>query len=191
MSNLYREYEGKKASVTVSCRFDKKLYDVLKTQAESDGVSLNSLIASILKRYVAWERFALEIGFIPLAKETIRLIFEELDDRKMMEIARYLGTTIPRELILLMYKRIDFESILSFLDITLSRYGAVQHNMNGESHEFILYHGVNEKFSRFLSEIAKSMADDFSCKLRVLNMDSKIISISIEENSSSVFSNGT
>lgn len=176
------ESNGKKSTVTLSCRLDKTLYELLQSDAKKKGISLNSLINSIAKRYVSWERYASEIGFIPLAKETVRLIFESLEEKKMYKIAEHLGRTIPKELILLMFNKIDFESIVSFLEITSSRYGMVQRSNGGEYHDLILYHDVNEKFSKFLCESLRAMAEDLSFKTQILNADSRILRIRIGAN---------
>ncbi len=92
-----------------------------------------------------------------------------------------LDRTLPRELITLMFNKLDFNNIISFLEITLSRYGMVQHNISGFNHDFVVYHNVSRKFSDFLAEAAMVMGEDMSLKLQVLNVDSKILSIRIEE----------
>ncbi len=87
---------------------------------------------------------------------------------------------MPRELITLMFNKINFNSIMTFLEITMSQYGRVQHNITGSNHDFIVYHNVSRKFSDFLAEAARAMGEDLS-KLQVLNVDSKILSFKIEE----------
>ncbi len=57
----------------------------------------------------------------------------------------------------------------------------VQHNITGTSHDFVVYHNVSRKFSDFLAECARVMGEAMSLKLQVLNVDSKILSIKIEE----------
>ncbi|MFY3741269.1 MAG: hypothetical protein HMLIMOIP_001723 [Candidatus Nitrosomirales archaeon] len=184
VSEIGQELSGKKGTVTLSCRLDKTLYDMLQSDSKKKGISLNSLINSIANRYISWERYAAEVGFIPLAKETVRLIFESLEEKKMYKIAEHLGRTIPKELILLMFNKIDFDSIVAFLEITSSRYGMVQHSNGGNYHDLILYHDVNEKFSRFLCESLRVMAEDLSFKADILNADSKILRIRIGESCS-------
>ena len=183
-TDMMQDTNGKKASVTLSCRLDKTLYNLLQNDAKDKGITLNSLINSISKRYVSWERYAAEVGFIPLAKETVRLIFENLDEKKMHKIAEHLGMTIPKELILLMFKKVDFESIVSFIELTSSRYGMVQHTNSEDHHDMILYHDVNEQFSKFLSCVIKTMAEELAFKCEVLNADAKILRVRLEENSS-------
>jgi hypothetical protein len=177
------ESKSKKDSVTLACRLDKTLYDLLKEDAKKRGVSLNSLINSIAKRYLSWEKYADGVGFVPLAKDTVRLLFDNLEERKLQKIAHHLGKTIPRELILLMFNKVDLNSITSFIEITSSRYGMVQHNISRDAHDFVIYHSVNKKFSSFLGEALKAMAEDLSFKAEVLVADSKILSARIMENS--------
>ena len=57
----------------------------------------------------------------------------------------------------------------------------VQHNITRDTHDLIVYHNVNERFSRFLAEATKTMAEDLSLNLEVVLADSKILSIRIKE----------
>ncbi len=177
------ESNSNKSSVTLSCRFDRKLYELLQNDCQKKDISLNSLMNSIVKKYLSWEKYAEEIGFIPLAKETVRLVFDNLDDAKIQMIAEHVGRTIPKELILLMFNRIDFDTIMNFIDISSSRYGIVQHDVIGSDHTLTVYHGVNKKFSSFLYSALKTMAKELSFGVELLNMDPKIFSVRIKENS--------
>ncbi len=181
--SLYSKEEtiAERGSVTLSCRLDRTLYKLLQNDSRAKGISLNSMIGSIVKRYISWEKYAAEIGFIPLARETVRLIFDDLDERKMLRIANHLGRTVPREMILLMFNKVDFNSIISFLEITLSRYGMVQHIIDGLTHTLVVHHRVSKKFSNFLAHAARAMAEDLKLELEIKNADSKILSIRIEE----------
>ena len=170
----------RKNTVTTSCRLDKTVFNLLQKDAKAKGISFNSLINSIAKKYISWEKYATEIGYIPLARDTVRLIFDNLDDRTLQTIANKVGTTIPREMTILMFNKTDFDSIISFMEITSSRYGMVQHNINGDTHELIVHHGVSKKFSTFLSYVGKAMADDLSFKFHVRTADSKVMSAIIE-----------
>lgn len=181
MSDLMPEPDSKKGSVTLSCRIDKALYDLLQRDCKDRGISLNSLVNSIAKKYISWEKYAAEIGYIPLARETIRLIFENLDEKTIQTIAGRVGRTVPREMTLLMFKRVDFNSIVSFMTITSSRYGMVEHTIKGDTHELIVHHRVSKKFSNFLAEVGRVMADDLSFKFEILSADSKVLAIRIEE----------
>ncbi len=168
------------SSVTLACRFDKTLYNLLQKDSETKGISLNALINSIVRRYISWEKYAQEVGYVPLARDTVRALLDNLDDRELKNIANRVGQIVPREMTLLMFSKIDFDSIITFLEIISSRYGMIQHNINGDIHELIVHHGISKKFSTFLAEVGKAMAEDLSFRYKVLNADSKIISAIIE-----------
>jgi hypothetical protein len=181
MAEMIPGSSPKRGTITLSCRLDKTLYDLLQKDSRKGGISLNSLINSVLKKYISWEKYADEIGYIPLARETVRLVFDNLDEKAIEAVAARVGKTIPREMTLLMFNKIDFDTIISFLEITSSRYGMVQHNIIGDTHELIVHHGVSKKFSTFLAEVGKVMAEDLSFRFKVLHADSKILSAKIEQ----------
>jgi hypothetical protein len=175
-----RDPPVKKVTVNLSCRLDKTVYELLLEDSRAQNISLNSLINMITKRYISWERYADEIGFVPLAKETVRRIFEELDETKMQQIASHLGKTIPREFILLMFNKLDFNTVVSFIEITASRYGMLEHKTSGTKHDLILHHGISKKFSDFIGDVVEAMAKDLDFKVDVHNSDRNILFLSIE-----------
>lgn len=128
---------------------------------------------------------ASEIGFVPLAKETIKQIFEKLDAKDIKEIAYNVGSTIPRELVLLTYGHLSFPNVVSMIEISNSRYGSIKHDINHNVHTFTVFHGLNEQFSLFLSFVLEAMAKDLSFNYKTLDMDCSLISIEISENSNS------
>ncbi len=63
-----------KKSANLSCRIDNEMYKSLVMDADSKGISINSLINSIVKRHLLWDKFAEEMGLIPLTKRTLKNI---------------------------------------------------------------------------------------------------------------------
>jgi hypothetical protein len=181
MSGLGEERSQRKGSVTLSCRIDGTLYDLLQKDCKSKGISLNSLVNSMAKRYISWEKYAAEIGYIPLARETVRLIFDNLNENTIKTISVKVGKSVPKEMTLLMFNKVDFESIVSFMEITSSRYGMVQHNIKGSVHDLIVHHGVNEKFSLFLSEVGRVLGETHSFRYNVRSADAKVLSATLEQ----------
>lgn len=156
-------------------------YDVLMREADRRGISLNSLVNSVLKRYVAFEKYSDEIGFVPLYKGTIKRIFDNIDEKIIKQIGIDIGSTIPRDLTYLMFNKIEFTNIISMIEISSSRYGVVKHEIDGSKHIFTIYHGICNRFSQYLAQLCVSMADDLSLKLNVTVIDKNLISFEIEE----------
>lgn len=175
--------QRQKKTTNLSCRIDKSVYDILVKDAESKSISLNSLVNSISKRYISWGKNADQIGFIPLTKETVNQIFKKLDDKTIKEIAYDVGTTIPREFIMLTYGHISFPNILSMIEIANSRFGHIKHDIDHQIHQITIFHGINENFSSFLSYVHEAMAENLSFSLKITSLDCNMLSMEIKENS--------
>ncbi len=179
MSNQYSNSNGK--SVNLSCRIDKEIYQLLTEQAESQGVSLNSLVNSITKRHLTWERFGDEIGFVPITKRTLKKIFKHLTDVDIEKIGKEMGGTVPRELTFLTYDKMDFEKLMNIIEVNGTRFGKVKHFVEGDKHNFNIHHGICKNFSKFLTSTHKKMCEDLSLKFSVNNVDSNMVCIEIEK----------
>lgn len=160
---------------------DKEVYSILSEHARDQGISINSLLNSIAKRHLTWERFAGDIGFIPITKRTLKKIFRELEDEKISTIAVDVGGVVPRELAFFTYGKMDFENLIKILEINGTRFGSVRHITNNNHHSLIIHHGIGEKFSKFLAETHKVLADELSFKITVTNLDMNMICFDIED----------
>lgn len=168
-------------SVNLSSRIDKNFYDELVSEAEKKGISLNSLVNSVIKHHVTWKRFADEIGFIPVTKRLVGKIFKHLDDESIKQIASEMGGTVPRELLFLTYDRMDFENLMQILEINSLRFGIVKHTELNGIHKFNIHHGISENFSKFLAYSHIRLADDAELKVNLTNLDRNMICLEFEQ----------
>ena len=58
----------------------------LDGEAKQKKISQNVLVKQILERYIQWDRYADKIGMIPVPKEIVQTLGEELDGRDIDEI---------------------------------------------------------------------------------------------------------
>ena len=168
-----------KKSVTTSCRIDKEVFDALNEFAQKKGVSLNSLIHSMLKKQIGWQRYSEELGFVPITKRTLRDIFGFLSDEKIKAVSKDVGGIVPRELFFLQFDDFNFENLMKVLEINALRFGAVKHFENDGRHQFNIYHRVNKKFSDFLVESHKNLVKELPLKLIVKHSDDNTVSLEI------------
>ena len=88
-----------------------------------------------------------------------------------------------KELLLLMFGRIDFMTIVEIIKIRASLQGMVNHRITSkEEHVITIHHGISQKFSYFLEEIFKTITDEYNIIFTVLNSQPKILSFSLQEN---------
>ena len=89
MKSIFKDH--KNHTVNLSCRIDKDVYEVLSKDADEKGISLNSLVNSIAKRFTSWEIHSSDIKLVPLSKEALEKIFDALDDQTIQKVAKKIG----------------------------------------------------------------------------------------------------
>ena len=171
----------KNNSTNISSRIDTKMYKLLVEDAESKGISINSLISSIIKRHLLWDRFAEEMGLVSLTKRTLKKIFRTMDDETIRKIAKDVGGTVPQELIYLSYDKFDFINLMKMIEISDSRFGKVKYHVNDATHSINILHGICENFSTFLAETHQALADNLSLKFKIEHLDNNMICMGFEK----------
>lgn len=57
-------------------------------KAEQDGISLNTLINQILKRYVEWDMYVGKAGMVPISKPVVKKLFQELSEEEVINMSK-------------------------------------------------------------------------------------------------------
>jgi len=172
-----------KRTTTLSLRIESELYEKLKHESDVNTISINSLVISMIQKHIAWDIFAKEIGFTPISKKTLSILCEQIPEKKLNEIAKDTGFGIMTELILLMFGKIDFNTIIEAIKIQSSLQGMVNHRItSNEEHIITIHHGVSQKFGNFLAEIFMTTAEEHGIIFRKLNSQPQILSFSLKEN---------
>jgi len=177
---------SKNNSTNISSRINTETYKLLVNDAETKGISINSLINSIIKRHLLWDRFAEEMGLIPLTKRTLKKIFRTMDDETIKKIAKDVGGTVPQELIYLSYDTFDFPHLMKMIEISDSRFGKVKCHVNDSTHSVNILHGVCKNFSKFLAETHQTLADNLALKFTIEHIDNNMICMEFEKPSDSL-----
>jgi len=182
LTNSFTSQKAKRTT-TLSLRIDSELYEKLKNECDKKTISINSLVTSTIQKHLAWDVFANELGFASISKKTVRQLFEQISEEKLKEIAKDSGFGIMKELLLLMFGRIDFMTIVEIIKIRASLQGMVNHRVtSNEGHVITIHHGISQKFSYFLEEIFRTIAEEYNIIFRVSNSQPKILSFSLQEN---------
>ena len=177
---MVKKIQKNQKSINLSLRIDKEVYETLAEQAKDQGISLNSLLNSITKRHLTWERFADEIGFVPITKRTLKKIFRNLDENTIDQLADQVGGIVPRELVYLTFGTTDIENLLKVIEINATRFGKVNHSINGSTHRINISHGICENFSKFLSATHQVFANDFGLQYTAIHVDKNMFCFEIE-----------
>ena len=76
-------------------RIPRELDNALETISKEKGLSVNSFVSMLLKKYVEWDKYADRFGYISLTRESLRRILNATDDNKLIESAQDYGSTVP------------------------------------------------------------------------------------------------
>ena len=172
-----------KKTTTLSLRINLELYEKLKNESDKKTTSINSIVIATIQKHLAWDIFANELGFTSMSKKTVRQLFEQISEEKLKEIAKDSGFGIMKELMLLMFGKINFKTIVETIKIRASLQGMINHRItSNEEYVITIHHGISQKFGYFLEQIFRTVTDEYNIKFRVLNSQPKILSFSLQEN---------
>jgi hypothetical protein len=158
----------RKKTVLRAVRLVKELDDVLQEDAEAIGVSASALINRIVKKYVEWDRQAEKFGFFSIATETFESILNEIDDKKLENIATTLGSTMPESVTMFWFKKLNLDSFLRIVSL-FGKYSGqfvVATDYKEGNYVVTLHHNLGKKWSiylgSFISQFVKTALKVFA-----------------------------
>ncbi len=173
-----REQQQKKESTrSITYRLPETMIDKLDGEAKQKKISQNVLIKQILERYLQWDRYADKIGMIPVPKQILETLGEELDGRDIDEIINVVFPMI-RDTVMFIKGGYDLERCIETLEDHMRASGMnSDHRVDGNLHSFIIQHDLGMKWSVFteqlLTQVFRNFASDKNLKFQTT--DSTVI----------------
>lgn len=153
--------EKRKKTSTVSFRIDAEYDKILRIEAEEKKVSLNTLVNQIFGEYVDWNRYVKQFGTIVLSRDAFKLILNNLEEDKIINLAIDIATKAPEEFILFKWKEITFENVIGFIKMFFDHCGYGNYNYHfdedNQTHGFSIRHELGHKGSVFLKAYIESV----------------------------------
>ena len=144
----------KDKTVTRSMRIDEGIDDILKSEAQKRGVSVNTLLDQYLTRYVESIRFVENMMAVILSAQTLNGLLEFVEEEEIEELGLSLGLERPFDLLLKRGVQPSYEAAKWYLTKVLgSHSGWFSSSVNtGDEKEIIhLSHPFGMKWSKFLN----------------------------------------
>ena len=91
---------GVSSSTVRSFRIDKALSEILNSEAERMGISVNAMINSVLKQYAEFTRFQSKLDMLVVNREVFRSLLCRLNDDNAYNFGLEMGKDIPNDTIL-------------------------------------------------------------------------------------------
>ena len=150
---------------SISYRLPEHLVNELETEAMQKEISQNVLVKQILEKYVNWDRFADKIGMIPVPKDILKTLGEEMEGDV---INKSIDTIIPliKDWVMFMKGTYDLKRVIeSFEDYIRASGMTSDHRIEGEVHHFIIQHNLGIRWSLFTELLLKQIFHQFSPNL--------------------------
>lgn len=152
-----------KEFITRTFRIPKEHDEILKLEAKNMGQSVNSVMGTIIEKYVYNDRFYKENQLLSIAPTTISKLFLMLNDDEVIKSGTLAGGTAARDNLLMRGMKLEFDSVKWFIEEILGRYAGWftcnYHKMDG-IHMFHLRHSLDESWSLFVQAYLEEMVNN-------------------------------
>ncbi len=171
-----------KKTSSISFRIDEKYEKVLRNIAEENKTSLNTLANQIFGNYVEFELYAKKFGTLRMSTDTFRRMLDDMDEKRIIEIATRCGSQEVKEFILFKWKEINSKTVTDFIKIyfELCGYGRCNLDETEGNVTFSVHHDLQEKGSLFLKHLLESLIRTALNKDCKINVTSDTITISFQ-----------
>ena len=153
-------------SESISFRLPRDILYKLQQEAKQKEISVNTLMAQIVKKHTDWYVTASQAGFVSVRKIlVIKLLDEIRDDEKIKEIAKEVAKESNDALLLLKKQyNIPIELALDIIEgwIKESAYPYLRDisGIDQNIHHFVIQHNMGLKWSLYLSEIYRDLFEE-------------------------------
>ena len=145
---------------TKSFRLESDILDALEVESARRGTSVNNLTSQILRKWVNFDRYLQDFGYVMLSVHDFLRALNSFDDSVVKSLASESGRRFPKDLILFTGQKNDLRTCVKFVETILCDYmrWASYHNSSTEA-EFVitLRHNYGSKWSMALESILGEM----------------------------------
>jgi hypothetical protein len=145
---------------TKSFRLDADILDALDMESARRGTSVNNLTNQILRKWVNFDRYLQDFGYVMLSVHDFLRALNSLDDNTIRNLAMETGRRFPKDLILFTGQKNDLKTCIRFVETIICDYmrWANYHNSSTDSEYVItLRHNYGNKWSIALESMLATM----------------------------------
>jgi len=174
--------EQKKKTETMSFRLESHILDKMRSESESQGISLNVLANKIFSRYVEWDMFVSKVGMIPIAKPIVNALFQKLSEQETIDLAKQIGQDIVSDIAIFMKGSMDVDSFVSWF-VTRMKISdfEMNHTVKNSTNNYIIKHDLGINWSLYHKTVLQLIFNDvFEKKIDIIIKD-RMMEISFEK----------
>lgn len=142
-----------KASRTVSrnFRFDGDAAQSLEFESRRKGISLNSLVNNIFRKYSEFDRLAERTDMVTLNRYLMSLLLELIPEQTLSERVFAFGKQSGHDNLLFWKKEVSIKTVRDYIVTTLCEYcNLAEYDVTADSETFVLTHDLGPHGTAFL-----------------------------------------
>jgi hypothetical protein len=146
---------------SITYRLPAKLVEDLETEAAQKEISQNVLVKQILEKYTQWDKFASVMGMIPIPKDILKTLGEEMQGD---EIKKIIDAILPllKDWVMFMKGGYDLKRVIESLEDYMRASGMTSdHRIEGSVHHFIIQHNLGMRWSLFTEQLLRHVFYQF------------------------------
>jgi hypothetical protein len=177
---------SKKSTTTVTFRIDTDSIQIMKAKALQDGVTLNTLISHILRRYLEWDMFIeSRVGIIPLTKPVTYELFKKLSKDEVVYLAQNVGKKAVCDIVLFMKGNLNQSTLIDWFLSRMRNSSSSITSKHADSIKglktYVIKHDMGENWSLYHKTIIESIFNDILKKPIVIDISESTILLQIKE----------
>jgi len=153
--------------VVKSFRLDEKALEVLKEEAGTQTVSLNTLANQLVLNYANFGRYLKRVGGMVLSQQTLFEFVNYLPEDSAIDVGRKLGRTSPQQLITAMNGEVNVNRVLEFIHNLSSIANWFQYTKcttSSRQVKITLTHEMGRNWSQFITHYLLGAFDAAGCQ---------------------------
>jgi hypothetical protein len=159
LSDVTEKGKNHKKTTTITFRIDSNVMRKINHEAEQDGISLNTLINQILKRYVEWDMYVSKAGMVPVSKPVVKKLFQELSEEEVINMSKDIAKNAVYNIALFMRSKdkLDVDSFVSWFLSRMKTCSEITENKEDNMNTYIIKHDMGENWSLYHKTILQSI----------------------------------
>jgi predicted DNA-binding ribbon-helix-helix protein len=168
--NKERVEKQRKKTESITFRLEADILDTLRQEAKRKDVSVNTLVSQIAKQHTNWHSNAVQAGFISVRRPLVIKLLESQNDEQIISLAKHVALSSNKDFVLMLRRKYNIYSALDMIEgwVRASGY-SYSHNLedldySNRLHSFIIQHNMGMKWSLYLSELYKTLFEEFGIR---------------------------
>ena len=167
---------------TITFRLPSNIINGLRKEAESDRISLNSLVTKIFANHIQWEKYERKVGLLPMTRTFLEEVINQLSEEQIAGLAQKAEKETFKNILTFMRESHSIEDFIYILRTWLN-VSWMQHNIEerDDYYRFHIQHDLGIKWSVYVKILVSELSEDILNKKVQVKISASTISLVFEK----------